>query len=232
MRVVAFIFARGGSKGVPRKNLQMLGEKPLLAWSIDAARACPSVARVIVSTDDMEIADVAQRYGAEVPFMRPTELAGDRSPEWFAWQHAVQALRATGDSFDAFLSVPTTSPLRAVEDLINCLAELAGGDCDAVISIAAAARNPYFNMVRRHTDGIVELAITGGETVSNRQEAPALFDITTVCYAARPDYILSAQSLLQGRVKGVVVPKDRALDIDDQIDLDFARFLVQSRQKS
>lgn len=232
MRVVAFIFARGGSKGVPRKNLQMLGDKPLLAWSIDAARACPSVARVIVSTDDAEIADAAHRHGAEVPFMRPAELAGDRSPEWLAWQHAVRTLRGMGDPFDAFLSVPTTSPLRAVEDLTNCLTELASDDCDAVISMTSAARSPYFNMVRRDADGSVKLAITGSASVTNRQEAPALFDITTVCYAARPDYILSAQSLLQGRVKAIVVPKDRALDIDDQTDLDFARFLVHSRQKS
>jgi N-acylneuraminate cytidylyltransferase len=230
VRVVAFIFARGGSKGVPRKNLQLLGGKPLLAWSIDAALACPDVARVIVSTDDTEIADAARQHGAEVPFMRPAELAGDRSPEWLAWQHAVRHVRESGDSFDAFLSVPTTSPLRSTEDLRGCLAQLAGGDCDAVISMTPAARSPYFNMVRRHTDGSVELAIRGEASVANRQEAPALFDITTVCYAARPDYILSAQSLLEGRIKAVIVPKERALDIDDKIDLNFARFLIQSRQ--
>jgi N-acylneuraminate cytidylyltransferase len=230
--VIAFIFARGGSKGVPRKNLQLLGNKPLLAWAIDSARACPGVMRTIVSTDDPEIAETARRYGAEVPFMRPAELAGDRSPEWLAWQHAVRVTRDAGDPFDAFLSVPTTSPLRATEDLTGCLDILAGGDCDAVISMTPAARSPYFNMVRRRDDGTVGLAIAGSGTIATRQEAPALFDITTVCYAARPDYILSAQSLLQGRIKAVVVPKDRALDIDDMTDLEFARFLIQSRQKS
>src|SRR5687767_5970077 len=90
--IVGFIFARGGSKGIPRKNIRLLGGKPLIAYSIEAARASRFIERVIVSTDDPEIAKVAQQYGAEIPFIRPAELAQDNSPEWLAWQHAVRSL--------------------------------------------------------------------------------------------------------------------------------------------
>ncbi|MBS4048006.1 MAG: acylneuraminate cytidylyltransferase family protein [Alphaproteobacteria bacterium] len=230
MSVIAFIFARGGSKGIPRKNLCLLGDKPLLAWSIDAAVACPGVTRVVVSTDDTEIAAVARQYGAETPFIRPAELSGDRSPEWLAWRHAADFIMSRDGGFDTFLSVPTTSPLRAIEDLSNCLAAL-DTTCDAVISVTPAARNPYFNIVRQKDDGTVEIAVRSEESFSTRQSTPKMYDITTVAYATRPSYIQSAQSLFEGRVKAVVVPKERSLDIDDVLDLEFARFMIQSRGK-
>lgn len=227
MSVIAFIFARGGSKGIPRKNLRVLGGRPLLAWSIDAARACRDVARVVVSTDDAEIAEAARQYGAEVPFVRPPELATDDSPEWLSWQHAVRAVQEQSGPFEVFVSVPTTSPLRRPDDIGAAIAMLRNNPCDAVISIIPAARNPYFNMVRQSGDGFVDIAVrTDGEVV-NRQSAPPLFDITTVVYALRPQYILSAKGLMEGRVKGLVVPKERAVDIDDEIDFRFAEFLLR-----
>ena len=111
-KTFAFIFARGGSKGIPRKNIKPLGGKPLIAWSIDTALQCPSIDRVIVSTDDPEIGDVARLHGAEVPFIRPKELAGDTSAEWYAWRHAVDFFEAQSCQFDKFVSLPATSPLR------------------------------------------------------------------------------------------------------------------------
>src|SRR5690349_10660690 len=117
MSVIAFIFARGGSKGIPRKNLRTLGGRPLLAWSIETAAACPEIDRVIVSTDDAEIAEVGRAHGAETPFMRPADLATDTSPEWLSWQHAIRTVRSQSGPFDLFVSVPTTSPLRRPEDI-------------------------------------------------------------------------------------------------------------------
>jgi CMP-N-acetylneuraminic acid synthetase len=228
MSVIAFIFARGGSKGIPRKNLRPLGGRPLLAWSIAAAQACPEVGRIIVSTDDAEIAETARRHGAEVPFLRPPELATDDSPEWLSWQHAVRFVESESGPFDVFLSVPTTSPLRLPGDLAAAVALLRHEPCDAVISITPAARNPYFNMVRQSDGGFVEIA-SRGDAIANRQAAPPLFDITTVVYAVRPAHILSAAGLMQGRVKGLVVPKERAIDIDDDLDFRFAEFMVGER---
>jgi N-acylneuraminate cytidylyltransferase len=231
MRALAFIFARGGSKGVPRKNIRSLGGKPLIAWSIEAAKACSRVARVIVSTDDHEIAEVAKRHGAEVPFMRPSELARDDSSEWLAWQHAVRAIQDTGDTFDSFLSVPATSPMRNPQDLTACLDLLGAGGCDAVVTMTPSSRNPYFNMVRRNVDETLTIAADAGRVIANRQDAPEVFDLTTVAYATTPAFILSHGDLFEGRVKGVTVPRKRCLDIDDQMDLEFAEFLI-ARQGS
>ncbi|MBC7905483.1 MAG: acylneuraminate cytidylyltransferase family protein [Rhodospirillaceae bacterium] len=230
MSVIAFIFARGGSKGLPRKNLRPLGGKPLLAWAIDCARACPQVDRVIVSTDDEEIAATARAFGAEVPFLRPAELAQDQSPEWLAWRHAVKYVQEHSGPFDVFLAVPVTSPLRAPEDLTACIQTLQGGDCDGVVTMTPSARNPYFNMVRQDETGKIAVALDAGYVISRRQDAPEMFDLTTVAYAVRPDFILSADDLFPGAVKAVVVPKERALDIDDAMDLAFAEFLVARGQ--
>ena len=122
MKVVAFIFARGGSKGLPGKNIRPLGGKPLIAWSIEHALAVKRIERVIVSTDSEEIAAVARDYGAEVPFIRPAELAQDDSPEWLSWRHALNYLgETTGALPEVMVSVPTTAPLRLAIDIENCL---------------------------------------------------------------------------------------------------------------
>jgi len=124
MNCVAFVFARGGSKGLPGKNLRLLAGRPLLAWSIGHAREVGRIRRVIVSTDSEEIAAVARAHGAEVPFMRPAVLAGDRSPEWHAWRHALEFLREDeGELPEAMVSVPTTAPLRHSSDIERCLDE-------------------------------------------------------------------------------------------------------------
>ncbi len=216
-RVVAFVFARGGSKGLPRKNLLPLAGKPLVVHSIDTARALPRVAKVVVSTDDNEIADVARRAGAEVPFLRPPELASDTASEWLAWQHAIRTLRKAGETVDVFLSLPPTSPLRIPADVDCCLDALLNTSADAVITVREAERNPYFNMVRRDADGLVRLAIEGA--FRRRQDAPELYDMTTVAYAARADFILNASRLFDGKVRAVRIPRERALDIDTGMDM-------------
>ncbi|WP_341894452.1 acylneuraminate cytidylyltransferase family protein [Ferrovibrio terrae] len=227
MKAIAFIFARGGSKGIPRKNLSLLDGKPLLAWAIDSARSCPSVGRVIVSTDDDEIASMGRQFGAEVPFIRPSYLAQDGSPEWLAWRHAVNFVQTSDGPFDTFLAVPTTSPLRSPEDLERCIAKIQTG-CDAVVTVTEANRNPYFNMVRFDEDGCVKIAVETGRIIANRQDAPPVYDLTTVAYAVKPQLIMTANDIFDGRVKAVVVPRERSLDIDTPFDLQFAEFIVKT----
>ncbi len=224
MIVYAFIFARGGSKGLPGKNIRPLGGIPLLARSILVARQLPAVARVIVSTDAGEIAAVAREYGAEV-ILRPDELAGDTAPEWLAWQHAIRTVEARGDHFDVFLSLPATSPLRSAADVQNCLDAL-GEDTDVVITVTPATRNPYFNMVVREADGSSRV-VCGSAGVVRRQDAPPIYDITTVAYATRPAFVLGHERLFDGRVKSVVVPRERAVDIDDIYDFKMAEFMLE-----
>jgi N-acylneuraminate cytidylyltransferase len=183
MSVVAFIFARGGSKGLPGKNIRLLNGKPLIAWSIEHALNVKRIDRVIVSTDSEEIAKVAKQYGAEVPFIRPAELATDDSPEWLAWRHALNYLIETkGNLPDVMVSVPSTAPLRQLVDIENCLDEYEKGCADVVITVTAAHRNPYFNMVKVNQDGSVGLVNPPESTIARRQDAPLVYDMTTVCY--------------------------------------------------
>lgn len=232
MRVVAAVFARGGSKGVFRKNVRLLGGVPLTGRAVAMARAVARVSRVIVSTDDPEIADVARQFGAEVPFMRPAELATDQAPEWAAWRHLIQSIgEGFGESIsDVLLSVPTTSPLRNVEDLDACLDALLSSESDIALTVTPASRHPAFNMVTRDALGLASLAMPLGQGVARRQDAPPMFDITTVAYAARAAFVLKAAGIFEGRVASAVVPAERALDIDTEHDWQVAECLIARRE--
>ena len=232
--VVGFILARGGSKSVPRKNIRLLAGKPLIAYAIEMAFASELINRVIVSTDDAEIANVSQQYGAEIPFMRPQALACDNSPEWLAWQHAIRTLEvAKGEpKMDMFVCIPPTSPLRAVEDVDACIWTLLESDADLVITVKPAERNPYYNMVVLDGAGYARIVIPSDQTVHQRQAAPLVYDMTTVAYAARPEFVLSADSMFEGKVKAVVVPTERALDIDTELDFKFAEFLLSGHRRT
>jgi CMP-N-acetylneuraminic acid synthetase len=227
MTAVAFIFARGGSKGLPGKNIRSFRGRPLIAWSIEQALAVGRIKRVIVSTDSEEIAAVARDYGAEVPFMRPAELARDDSPEWLAWRHALNYLKETAGNYpELFISVPATAPLRRVDDIERCLDEFDKGDADIVITITDAHRSPYFNMVKATSDGSVELVIQGSSSVTRRQDAPAVFDMATVCYVANPEFVIFHGATFEGRVKAVHVPPERSIDIDTLLDFRIAEFIA------
>lgn len=230
--VRAFIFARGGSKGILGKNIKPLGGKPLIAHAIESALSAPSLGRVSVSTDDAEIADVARKYGAEVPFMRPSELATDTSGEWGAWRHAVTWYKDQGAPFDIMVSLPTTSPFRDVSDIEACIACLQGdANADVVISVKSAERSPFFNMVRLDRGGYASLVGQLPSAVQRRQDAPAVYDITTVAYAARTNFILDKDSLFSGKVRTVIIPAERALDIDTPYDFLIAELLEAHNAK-
>ncbi|WLR92416.1 acylneuraminate cytidylyltransferase family protein [Shinella zoogloeoides] len=232
MRSVAFIFARGGSKGVPRKNIRLLDGKPLIAHSIEVGLATPGVETVVVSTDDAEIAEVARAHGAEVPFLRPAELAQDNSPEWLAWRHAVTWFEQERGPFDCFVSLPATSPFRAVEDVTACIERIRQDPAtDAVITVTEASRSPYFNMVRLDGEQHAEIVLSSGAGISRRQDVPPVYDITTVAYAVRPRFILTAERLFAGTVSAVLVPVERAADIDTEFDFRLAEAIAAMRRE-
>jgi N-acylneuraminate cytidylyltransferase len=233
-RVIAGIFARGGSKGAPRKNVREIAGKPLIAYAIEAAKASRLIDRVFVSTDDAEIADVARRHGADVPFMRPPELARDDSPEWQAWQHALRTLQEGADHpWDAFVAVPPTSPLRTTDDIDRCIEALLNSDADVAVCVSPAGRSPYFNMVTLNPQGYARLVLQPQVPLFRRQDAPAVYDLTTVAYASRPQFVLTASGVFQGRVVAVTIPPERAFDIDTELDFRLAEFLLQqARQPS
>ena len=230
--MIAFIFARGGSKGLPNKNLKVLAGKPLIAWAIEEALAVTEIGRVVVSTDDPDIAKVAEEWGAEVPFIRPRHLASDTASELDAWRHALKTMREIEGTLPTpFISVPATAPLRLSDDIAACLNCFRTGCVDVVLTVTKAHRNPWFNMVTENSDGSVSLVNEPINKVSRRQDAPEVMDVTTVAYVADSHFILAGGKLFSGRVKAVSIPIERAIDIDTQHDFDIAEFLMNKRLK-
>lgn len=232
MNIIAFIFARGNSKGLPGKNILNFDGKPLIAWAIEHALAVPAIDRVIVSTDSEEIKNVAISYGAEVPFKRPAELASDESPEWLSWRHALSYVReSTGTIPDVMVSVPATAPLRISSDIENCLALHAKGASDVVITITDANRNPYFNMVKLNSTGDVGLVNPPQSSIARRQDSPIVYDMATVCYVVDPNFVLAHNSIFEGRVKAVHIPIERSIDIDTWQDFKIAECLLDMKKE-
>ena len=233
MNTIAFIFARSGSKGLPRKNIRSFGGKPLIAWSIQHSLAVKRIDRIIVSTDSKEIADVALAHGAEVPFIRPVELAGDDSPEWLAWRHALEYVKnSSGQLPEVMVSVPTTAPLRLASDIENCLDEYEKGGADIIITVTDAHRSPFFNMVKTNLNGTVELVISTKASVFRRQDVPTVYDMATVCYVANPTFVLTHNSIFQGCVRAVHVPPERSIDIDTMLDFKIAESILNIRKEN
>lgn len=231
MSVFAFIFARGKSKGLPKKNIKLINGKPLIAWSIDQAKAARNVDRIFVSTDCPEISSIAQKFGAEVPFLRPSKLATDDSPELLSWKHALTYLKENeGISPDVMVSVPPTSPLRLPYDIDKCIEKFLEGNSDVTITVCKSSRNPYFNMVK-FENNLVRQVIPFGKTTFRRQDAPKVFDITTVSYASSPKFVLSNDSLFSenSKINAIEVPSERAIDIDSLLDFEIAEFLMKKR---
>ena len=221
---IAFIFARGGSKGVRDKNIRPVAGKPLIVHSIESALASRYIERVIVSTDSENISEVAREYGAEV-LVRPAELAGDKTPELLAWKHAIEACRDRLNGTATFISLPATSPLRIPEDIDAAIEEFQRGQCDILFGITQSHRNPFLNMVTI-TDAKLLEVVNAGSNAMRRQDVPEVFDVTTCVYVGNPEYIMSCEKLMQGRVGYIEIPVERSLDIDSEYDLYLADLVL------
>ena len=231
MNCMAFIFARGGSKGLPGKNIKPLCGKPLLHYAIDVAKQVPGIQQIFVSTDSDDIAHCALAGGASV-IARPAELASDTAPEWAAWQHAIRYVQQHYGNFNTFVSLPATSPLRIADDVQAAIKQLHQSNADLCLAVTPANRNPYFNMVTRSANDQVQLVSSLPDGIHRRQDAPAVFDITTVVYAARPEFILQQSQLFDGVITSIEVPKQRAVDIDDIYDFMLAEAILKVEQNA
>ena len=199
----------------------------MIGWSIKRAKECTLIDRVVVSTDDHEIANIAKFYGAEVPFMRPVELAKDNSPEWLVWQHALKKVNELdGFGTDYLMVLPPTSPFRSDEDIGKGLELLHEDNTNIVISVTRSNRNPYFNMVELDSEGSAYLSKVPEKKVFRRQDATQVYDMTTSIYAAHADFVLNANGIFDGRVRALMIPELRALDIDTELDFKFAEFII------
>ncbi|MBI5789049.1 MAG: acylneuraminate cytidylyltransferase family protein [Candidatus Schekmanbacteria bacterium] len=225
-KIVCIIPARGGSKGLPGKNIRKLKDKPLIAYSVEQAKSSEYIDRVIVSTDDLKIADIARQYGAEVPFIRPANLAADNSSTIDVLLHVIDWLGESANYlFDILVLLHVTTPLRTVEDIDNCIELLVRENADNVFSVAAAYRNPYFNMVEVTKDGSVSLVKKGDFTT--RQSAPKVYDMNASIYVWWKDILKAQKSVFLEKSRVYVMPRERSVDIDDLMDFKIAEMLLK-----
>lgn len=220
--MIAFIFARGGSKGVLDKNIREVAGKPLIAHAIESSLESKFVDKVVVSTDSQKIAEVARKFGAEV-LVRPDELATDTSYEILSWKHAIENFKE--ETKQGFLSLPATSPLRTSKDIDQAISKYMEGKWDVVLGISPAHRNPYLNMVKINSDGSIETVILSSKA-TRRQDVPDVYDVTTCVYVGNVEYIQNSERLMDGKVGYVLIPPQRSLDIDTEYDLYLANLLI------
>lgn len=229
IRVLGLIPARGGSKGVPGKNIKLLAGKPLLAYTAAAALAAQHLSRVVLSTDDEQIAAVGRACGIEVPFLRPAELAQDHSPTLPVVQHALRALEAAGERFDAVCLLQPTNPLRRAVDIDACITLFAREQADSVVTVlpVPAEYNPHW-VYFRAADGSLRLSTGESTPIPRRQALPPAFHREGSVYVTRRDVILEENSLYGQRVLGVELDPARSVNIDTPDDWAHAEALLQT----
>lgn len=227
MSVLAVIPARGGSKGVPRKNLSKIAGKPLVAWTIEAALSSTVIDRVIVSTDDREIAETACNFGAEAPWLRPDELAGDDAPALGVARHALEACATEGFEPEWLFLLQPTSPLRISDDIIGALdlVKKAGGD--SVVSVTETHIHPAWMFHLNAGQGLSPWQ--EGSAATNRQDRETLYVPNGAIYLARSSLLRGGGSWYNPQTLGWIMPHDRSLDIDSQFDVEIANILLEKR---
>lgn len=229
MKVLGIIPARGGSKGVPRKNIRLLAGKPLLAYTAEAALKSQRLTRVILSTEDNEIAGIAKQCGIEVPFMRPAELAADTAPTLPVVQHALTILRERGEEFDAVCLLQPTNPLRRAEDIDNCIDLLERTGADSVVSVlpVPAEFNPAWVYVQG-SNGFIALSNGEDEPIPRRQDLPAAFHRDGTVYVTRTSVIMDRGSLYGSKVHAYKIDPLFSVNIDTEEDWNAVRSRIES----
>jgi CMP-N-acetylneuraminic acid synthetase len=224
VKLLGLIPARGGSKGIPRKNIKLIAGKPLVAWTIEAAQRASVFDAVVVSTDDPEIAEVARRHGADVPFMRPAELARDETPGVEPVLHALQMLPA----FDAVLLLQPTSPLRSAADITGCLNLAQQLQAPCVVSVCAPDQHPGW--MYRLDDRQRLRPLLDGPAVTRRQDHQPVFAANGALYFARTDWLRQRRTFITDDTAAYVMPAERSVDLDTPLDWKFAEMLLKEGQ--
>lgn len=226
LRVLAVIPARGGSKGIPRKNLAPLAGKPLIAWTIEAAREAGCLQRIIVSTDSEEIAAAAREAGAEAPFLRPPELARDDTPTTDAVIHAVRWLEEhDGYQPEAVMILQPTCPLRTADDIREGVALMGEKEAESVVAVCEAKQHPRW-MKQIEPDGRLTDFAGDWQFTTRRQDLPQLYALNGALYLTRCDILVAHNTVFPPRTFAYVMPRERSLDIDTRWDLHVAGLLL------
>ncbi len=228
MFILGTICCRGGSKGVPGKNIKPLLGKPLIAYTIETAKQSLLLNDTIISTDDEQIAATAKLYGANIPFMRPANLASDTASKWPVFIHAVETYEKLHHIvIDYIVDMDVTVPLKNVADIDGAI-QLALNDknVDVVITGYEPERNPYFNMMEINENGYAEIVKKLDKPIVRRQDAPAVYSLTPAAYVVKKSALYEFEHWSKAKCKIFPIPRERAVDIDTEIDFKIVEFLI------
>jgi CMP-N,N'-diacetyllegionaminic acid synthase len=226
--ILATICCRGGSKGVPGKNIKLLNGKPLIAYTIEAAFKSGLIDDLIISTDDQSIADVAEQFGAKVPFIRPQELATDTASKWPVFIHAVESYEKLNNvNVEYLVDLDVTVPLKSVDDINNAI-KMATSDLsvDVVITGYDPERNPYFNMMEINSMGYAQLVKQTEKPIVRRQDAPQVYSLTPAAYVVKKSALYEFEHWSKAKCKISPMPRERSVDIDTELDFKLVEFIM------
>lgn len=224
---LAIIPARGGSKGIPQKNITPVGGHPLIAWTIVAAQHAKHISRAILTTDSLSIAEIGQQYGIEVPFLRPSELALDDTPGIAVILHAVRQMADCRP--ELVVGLQPTSPLRSARDIDAAIEMAVEKKADAVVSVTRAAEHPYW-MKRIDTEGRMRDFIQQDHPITRRQLLPPAYVLNGAIYVVRTEVLLERETFYTENTYAYLMPPERALDIDSAWDLYLADLLLTDQR--
>jgi len=226
MKPICFIGARGGSKGVPKKNIRKIGGKPLIAHTIKKALDSKIFSHVIVSTEDKKISDIAKKYGAEIPFRRPRFLANDTATMEDVLVHGLKKLYSLGYKFDIFVLLDATAPFIRTQDIAGTIRLLRRKKCDAVFGVYKQHFNPYFNMMELNPSGYLRLVKSKGKRPGSRQEAPIVCQFFGL-YTFDSKKFLKRGKVIMPKILHYEVPIETALMIDTELELQMAKLMFK-----
>ena len=224
-KILAIIPARGGSKGVPRKNIKMLAGKPLIAWTIEEAKKSRFIDMCIVSTEDEEIKSVAEEWGGNVPFMRPVELAQDDTLGIEPVLHAIKML----PGYDFVVLLQVTSPLRTVEDIDGAIACCLDRDCESCVGVTEVEHSPYWMYRLDEQKRLQPILKIAKEESYQRQKLPKVYQLNGAVYVASVAFVKSERELIGADTLGFVMPQKRSYDIDTMLDFEVVEVLMKKQ---
>lgn len=230
-KIFCLICARGGSKGIKNKNIKKFKNKPLIYWTIKIAKQIRFFDKIILSTDSQKIKKIGIRNNINVPFIRPKKLSTNLAKEIDVWKHCLNFYKSMNDLPEYLVVLPPTAPLRNINDINLSINKIRNKkNADALISVTDSHRNPYFNIIEKNKNGFAKVVIDK-KRFFRRQDAPKVYDMTTVIFILKTDFILKTNNIFDGKVITQYIPKSRSVDIDNLFDWKLANYLFKKRSK-
>ena len=227
MKVLCTICARGGSKGVKNKNIRLINSKPLIAYTIEQAKESKLFEHVVISTDSDEIADISKKYGAEVFFKRDARMASDTAGKLEVIRDAfMRSEEHYKEQFDYLIDLDATAPLRSVKDIIDSFKQFLDNNNDNLITAMPSRRSPYFNLIEQDDTGRIFVSKKLQNSILRRQDSPKTYDMNASIYIWKRDTIIHKESVFLEKTGLYVMPEERSIDIDSELDFKFVEFIM------